>query len=104
MAANAPIPLSTIAETQVVCAGPLPTGWIKINDAWNPTVCGNPTTIVYNVWTIERYDNKPVNTTMTACAGVIPTGWVKVNDSWNPTTCGHPSTIVQNVMLIRRLN
>lgn len=34
-----------------VCAGsPIPDGWIKVNDHWNPNMCGNPGNIVYNVW------------------------------------------------------
>ena len=86
-----------------VCAGQVPAGWIKTNDEWNPTVCGNPSTIVYNVWTIERYDNKPVNNVMTACEGAVPAGWAKLNGTWNPTRCGYPSAIVNNVMTIKRL-
>ncbi len=98
------LPLVTISETQAVCAGPIPSGWIKVNDAWNPTVCGNPSNISYNVWTIERYDNKPVGSTMQACAAPVPSGWAIVGSNWNPTACGHPSSISNNRMTIKRLN
>lgn len=37
--------LSKISQTQWVCAGQLPPGWLKIGGQWNPTSCGNPTTI-----------------------------------------------------------
>lgn len=89
-----------------ICAGsPVPTGWIKVNDKWSPTSCGNPTSIVYNVWIIERYDNKPVGTQMSVCASApTPPGWVVVNKFWSPTRCGHPSAIVNNMKRIRRVN
>lgn len=96
--------LNKILETQWVCAGQMPTGWLKIGGQWNPTTCGNPTTIYENVWLIERYDNKPVGTVMTICAQQIPSGWVKISGGWNPTMCGSPSTIQENVIQIKRLN
>ncbi|MBK6877863.1 MAG: hypothetical protein IPG99_15820 [Ignavibacteria bacterium] len=55
-----PLALNKVSETQWVCAGQIPNGWVKINDSWNPTTCGNPTSISYNVWLIERYDDKPI--------------------------------------------
>ena len=60
--------------SQRVCAGSLAAGYIKVNDEWNPTTCGNPTSIIYNVWIIDRYDNKPVGSTMKACNGSASTG------------------------------
>ena len=96
--------LNKISQTQWVCAGQLPPGWLKIGGQWNPTSCGNPTTIYENVWLIERYDDKPVGSVMTICAQQIPNGWVKISGSWNPTMCGSPSTIQENVIQIRRLN
>jgi hypothetical protein len=95
---------ASIDNVQSVCAGQVPTGWIKINDSWNPTTCGNPTSISYNVWTIERYDNKPAGAQMRACFGSVPNGWAMVGSTWDPTACGHPTSISNNVMTIRRLN
>lgn len=92
------------AETQTVCAGTIPPGWIKVNDAWSPTSCGNPTSILYNVWTIERFDGYKVGHVMQACSGNSPAGWIVMNTAWSPTSCGHPTAIVQNVMTIKRLN
>jgi hypothetical protein len=98
------LPLGVILRTQNVCAGPIPLGWIKINDAWNPTVCGKPGTIIYNVWTIQQLSDEPVGTVMQVCKGSVPSGWATVGASWNPTVCGHPAANQQNVMAIRRLN
>jgi hypothetical protein len=39
-ASNKPLRLAEIADTESVCAGEVPSGWIKVNDAWNPTSCG----------------------------------------------------------------
>lgn len=96
--------LGTVREVQNVCAGSVPSGWIKINDHWSPTTCGNPTRIIYNVWTIERYDTKPKGATMNACNGIVPNGWSKIGGNWSPASCGHPTRITKNVMTIKRLN
>jgi hypothetical protein len=100
----APLSLETILQTQNVCAGSLPPGWIKINDAWNPTVCGNPARIAYNIWTIQRLTDQPMDAVIHACKGAVPSGWAIVGTLWNPTVCGHPTTNQPNVMAIKRLN
>ena len=81
-----------------------PAGYVKINDNWDPTSCGSPTTITYNVSTYRRYDNKPVGTYMTVCSGQQPAGWVMTNSHWDPTSCGHPSSIFDNMWQIRRIS
>lgn len=100
-----PHKLATVFETMNVCAGPTPAGWIKINDQWNPTSCGNPS-VGYNVMTITRLASLPVGTNLTACAGQSgPSGWILVGYSHNPMTCGHPTDgAAQNVMQIRRVS
>ena len=101
----APLSLGAILRTQNVCAGgSVPSGWIKINDAWNPTVCGNPPTIAYNVWTLQQLSDEPVGAVIHACKGPVPPGWTLVGTAWNPTVCGHPATNQSNVMAIKRLN
>ena len=100
----APLSLGAILTAQNVCAGPVPTGWIKINDAWNPTVCGNPVTITYNVWTILQLSDQPLGAVIHACKGPVPAGWTIVGTTWNPTVCGHPTANQSNVMAIKRLN
>lgn len=85
---------------QTICAGNMPTGWILADEAWIPTQCGNPTSIVYNVWTIYEYDNLPVGATLSVCNGTVPAGWAVTSTSWIPTRCGNPATSVQNVMTI----
>jgi len=102
--AQVPLSLGTIRQTQNVCGGSVPAGWIKINDAWNPTVCGNPTNITYNVWTIEQFADQPLGAILQACRGPVPSGWSIVGTGWNPTVCGHPTSNQANVMAIKRLN
>ncbi len=103
-AAPVPLSLGAILRVQNVCAGSVPPGWVKINDAWNPTVCGNPTTLTYNVWTIQQLSDQPLGASIYACKGVVPLGWAMVDTTWNPTVCGHPATRQSNVMAIKRLN
>jgi hypothetical protein len=103
-AALVPLPLGAILRTQNVCAGSLPSGWVKINDAWNPTVCGKPATVNYNVWTIQQLSEDPIGVVVQACTGDVPAGWAVVGTSWNPTLCGHPAGNQRNVMAIKRLN
>jgi hypothetical protein len=102
--ALAPLSLGAILTTQNACAGSAPTGWIKINDVWNPTVCGNPTTVTYNVWIIQQLSDQPLGAVIHACNGAVPSGWTIVGRTWNPTVCGHPTTSQSNVMAIKRLN
>jgi len=94
------------ASTQDICAGtPVPPGWIKTNDSWSPTTCGNPTEITYNVWTITEYADLPAGSELTVCADApVPTGWVVTNTSWDPTRCGHPSNITNNIKTIKRIS
>ena len=92
-----------ISPAQTVCANEVPHGWIRTNDQWNPTMCGKPTTITYNVWAIEQYRGRPVGSVMRVCSGVIPRGWVMTDAMWNPGMCGHPSAMTKNVMTIKRI-
>ena len=95
------------APTQDICAGsPVPAGWIKTNDSWNPTTCGNPTQITNNVWTITQYANLPLDSELTVCAEAqVPNGWVVTNTTWDPTRCGKPdNNSVNNVKTIRRVS
>lgn len=68
------IPLQATGQVQDVCAGSVPAGWIKVNDRWDPMACGKPSSIIYNVWTIERYSDKPVGSVMNTCFGTPPSG------------------------------
>jgi hypothetical protein len=100
----APLALGAILTTQIVCAGSTASGWIKINDAWNPTVCGNPATVTYNVWTLQQLSDQPLGAVIHACRGAVPSGWTLVGTAWNPTVCGRPATNQSNVMAIKRLD
>jgi hypothetical protein len=96
--------LGAVLRTQTVCAGVVPSGWIKVNDAWNPTVCGKPAGVTYNIWMIQQFTDEPIGAVIQACKGIVPAGWAIVATTWNPTVCGHPTTNQQNVVAIKRLN
>ena len=101
-----PVISADTAPAQDICAGsPVPFGWIKTNDSWDPTSCGNPSSITYNVWTITQYADLPLDSQLTVCADApVPNGWVVINNSWYPTCCGHPTSMVNNVKTIKRVN
>lgn len=101
-----PGPVAAGPDAIDVCAdSPIPRGYIKTNDHWDPTKCGSPSSIVPNVWTLTRYIDKPVGTTLDVCAGApVPPGWVVTGTRWNPTACGQPSDIVDNVQQIQRVS
>ena len=89
-----------------MCAGPIPNGWIKSNDQWNPTGCpngGGGRSISYNEYTITRYDNIPIGSAIVVCSGPVPTGWKMTREEWDPQSCGHP-TSGKNRMTIQRVN
>ena len=95
-----------VGGQQSICSSsPIPWGWIIVNDSWDPTRCGNPTSTTYNVRTIERYDNRPKGSTMKVCSySPTPEGWTDVDSAWDPTSCGHPTSISNNMKTIRRLS
>src|SRR5437868_2023247 len=100
VAAKSAIPDMNVPLTVMrICASsPVPNGWIKINDEWSPGSCGNPTSIIYNVWLIESYADKSVGSVMRVCASAqTPANWVEINNEWSPSSCGHPTSITNNV-------
>jgi hypothetical protein len=99
------LPLEVERRVMQICANsPVPRGWIKVDDDWSPTSCGSPTSITYNVWTIENYAEKSINAVMEVCAGApTPAGWVEEDRFWSPTRCGHPTSIVHNIKRIRKV-
>jgi len=94
---------SQAEAAQQVCAGSVPSGWIKINDSWGSSSCGSPPSTVRNVWTIAQYSNKPVGFTMEVCNGTVPDGWGIVGTNTSLSTCMSPSQ-TKNIMTIRRFN
>lgn len=98
------ITTNQIPETMKMCAGPIPKGWFKTSDEWDPNSCGKPTSISYNIFTIERYEKKPVGAEMTICNQTLPAGWIKTGQRWDPTCCGHPTSNSNNVIIVKRIN
>jgi hypothetical protein len=96
---------SAQAATLNVCAGQVPSGYILTNNYWSPSTCGNPATVVYNVWVVTSYSDKPVNFTLNVCdAARVPSGWVVQSGYWSPSTClpAPADPNFHNVKTIRR--
>ena len=93
---------------QYICRGAaVPDGFIVTDDIRDRQMCGgsNAATLnAFNVWVIERYDRKPVNSTMDVCAAMpTPPGWVLVDVFRRKDRCGHPDGMFDaNVKRIRR--
>lgn len=88
----------SLADTRLnICHdSPFPSGWIQTDDDYSATTC--PSSVTYNVWQIDRYDNKPVGSFMTVCSdAATPSGWTVTNTGWSATTCGHTSGGVKTI-------
>ena len=80
---------------------PIPDGWIKTNDMYNPTSCGNPRSISYNVFEIKQINQLPKNSILEVCFDAkLPPGWIINGKKWNPTSCSHPKSFSNNVFTI----
>ena len=100
---------STRGPRTTVCRGSaIPAGWILVDDMREATMCGGSNAAnlnAYNVWAIERYDNRPVGTVIEVCASVLtPDSWQLVDVFRDKEVCGHPAdAFVANVKRIRRV-
>lgn len=101
-------PRAPSLQRQIVCAGAtVPDGWIWVNDLRDLTICGGDRPGVermYNVWVIERVENRPLGTVIDICAAApTPSGWVLMDVFRSRLLCGHPDELyVANVKRIRR--
>ena len=96
------------ARTTICRGSAIPAGWVLVDDMREPTMCGGENASVlnaYNVWAIERFDNRAVGTTIDVCASAItPDGWQLVDVFRDKDACGHPNdAFVANVKRIRRV-
>ena len=96
------------AARQTICRGaPVPAGFIIVDDDRDRTKCGgeNPATYnAFNVWVIERIDNRPADSVIEICAATpMPSGWVLVDVYRDNRRCGRPTAHFDvNVKRIRR--
>jgi hypothetical protein len=96
-------------ERQIICRGAaIPTGWVLVDDLRDSSMCegSNPAIVnAYNVWAIERYDNRPIGTMIEICAAAAtPEGWVVVDLFRDRELCGHPDDLwAVNVKKVRRI-
>ena len=107
-AARGSAPAGPRPERQIICRGAaIPQGWLLVDNLKERTMCGGENTAVfnaYNVWAIERYDNRPAGSEMTVCASTpTPPGWTVVDVFRKNDVCGHPTDpFAVNVKRIRR--
>ncbi len=111
IAAGARLPgaANAYANRQLICrGGSIPEGWVLVDDVRDPAQCegSNPSALrLYNVWVIERYDDRMVGTIIDICAATpIPDGWALVDVYRAKELCGHPdAALTVNVKRIRRI-
>ncbi len=111
IAAGARLPgaANAYANRQLICrGGAIPEGWVLVDDVRDPSQCegSNPSALrLYNVWVIERYDDRMVGTVIDICAATpIPDGWALVDVYRAKELCGHPdAALTVNVKRIRRI-
>jgi hypothetical protein len=88
-----------VMTRQLVCPGPIPSGWIKVDASSSPADCGG------NAWVIEPYDNKSVGSAMIVCADQpTPPGWETVGQATSTGQCNGADFSVDNVKSIRRIS
>ncbi len=107
--ARLPGAANAYANRQLICrGGAIPEGWVLVDDVRDPSQCegSNPSALrLYNVWVIERYDDRMVGTVIDICAATpIPDGWALVDVYRAKELCGHPdAALTVNVKRIRRI-
>lgn len=111
IAAGARLPgaANAYANRRLICrGGSIPDGWLLVDDVRDPNACGGPNPSVvrmYNVWVIERIDDRMVGTVIDVCAATpVPEGWELVDIFRAKELCGHPDDVLAvNVKRIRRI-
>jgi hypothetical protein len=89
-----------IAGRQALCPGaPIPQGWIKVDQRWDPEACPGG-----DFWVIETFTNKAPGSAMVVCADQpTPGGWETLGIATSTGQCGGTGAGGDNVKSIRRL-
>ena len=111
IAAGARLPgaANAYANRQLICrGGRIPEGWVLVDDVRDRSQCdgSKPSVLrLYNVWVLERFDDRMVGTVIDVCAATpIPEGWELVDVFRAKELCGHPDdALMVNVKRIRRI-
>jgi hypothetical protein len=96
----------SIPQKSVCCSEDVPAGWIKVDDTWSPTSCGNPTSETFNRCVLQQYTVVGRGGTLDVCASApVPPDWEEVGSHRDGRKCGHPGPQfpAHNVKTIRRL-
>jgi hypothetical protein len=86
-----------IMTRQLVCPGPIPAGWVKVDASTSPSDCNG------NAWVIEPYTNKSVGSAMIVCADQpTPPGWQTLGVATSTGQCVGDNFAVGNIKSIQR--
>lgn len=98
------------AELLTLCSNAAaPEGYFKVNDRWDPTSCGDPTSLlVKNISIYQRYDNKEIGSRMSICINQqgrpLPAEWSQIDTGFNGSSCGSPRPgLSDNVQTVQRI-
>jgi hypothetical protein len=87
-----------VMTRQLVCPGPIPAGWIKVDASTSPADCGG------NAWVLELYTNKSFGSAMTVCADQpTPPGWETLGFATSTGQCVDDAFAGGNIKSIRRV-
>jgi hypothetical protein len=95
-------------ERQIICRGAaIPAGYLLVDNLKERSMCSGQSDAVYNsynVWAVERYDNRAPGSEMTVCASApTPAGWTVVDVFRKNDVCGQPTDpFAVNAKRIRR--
>jgi len=97
-----PVPTSVIASKTACASAESEPDFVPVDDYWDPTRCGNPTTVTPNVRMLVKAPSAAEGgRTLEVCAGAtLPTGWTIASKRWDPTRCGRPTSSEQNIWRI----
>lgn len=97
-------PIGIDIRKRSVCHNDIPDGWIRVDSYWDPTRCGNPSSISANVAIVTRYDDLPSGYSLWVCGGAnIPLGWNIVEWGSDPTLCGPGAAPGNNIKKIQKI-
>jgi hypothetical protein len=96
LATRAPAQLQT---RQLVCPGPIPAGWVKVDAVPSDTDCAGS-----DAWVLEPYTNKIPGSAMLVCADQpTPPGWEVLGTATSTGQCAGSSAPADNIKSIRRI-
>lgn len=102
------LPAPATAQTLEICRDDrVPYDYVVIDHKWNPTRCESTGATEPNMLVIERYVDKPADSTMVICSSsYVPTDWIVESTRFDAVRCdldSVPGRLEHNVKVIRRM-